>query len=274
MKKKMGIVVLVLGFVVLQAQIISAQTNPNRQLMDAVYAGNLSGVQRAVSSGANVNDLNSEPLRMAAMYGHLQIVRYLVENGADPNLRNSSMYSQTPLIGAASKGHIDIVIYLVENGARVNLRNKEGSTAASIAYDEGEIEIYNYLKENGAIDFEPRQVAQQPAAPAQSTTNVYVQPTVPSQPSVSVTPTLRAGTYVCSGTNHTMTLTRISDTSGSFTYTIGGMAGGVGTYRISGNYLTLSFTSLAHDALKGKAFSYNITSDTSFTLANEVWVRK
>ena len=89
-------------------------------------------------------------------------MRLLVQKGADKNIRNTYSGS-TPLMYAAASGYFDIVRYLVEQGANVNLRNNIGETAASIAYDQGEVDIYDYLIANVAREFEPRQVAQ--AAP-------------------------------------------------------------------------------------------------------------
>ncbi|GHV73435.1 hypothetical protein AGMMS49940_07370 [Spirochaetia bacterium] len=98
--------------------------------------------------------------------------KIMFEMSMDLNKRYAN--NNTLLIQTAKKSSIDINVVrsLVELGANVNLRNEAGETAASIAYDKGEIEVYNYLKEHGAIDFAPKQVT----APAQSsTTNVYVE---------------------------------------------------------------------------------------------------
>ena len=202
----------------------------------------------------------------------------LLERGTDLNGRTHQ--GRTALMFEAEAGNFNTVRFLVENGARVNLRANDGSTAASLAYEKGEIEIYNYLKENGAIDFEPRQVAQ-PTAPApvapSSTTNVYVQPSAPAQSASQspAIPTLQVGTYAASGTNHTMSLIRISDTSGTVNYYVGGgLAAGSGTYRISNNQLSLSFGPLSsNEGLKNKTFIYNITSSTSFSGSGETWAR-
>ena len=53
---------------------------------------------------------HATPLRGAARFGHLEIVRFLVENGADVNARNH--IDNTPLMAASYHGHAAIVSYL------------------------------------------------------------------------------------------------------------------------------------------------------------------
>ena len=59
-----------------------------------------------------------QDLHQAASEGHLEVVRLLVENGANVNARDEN--GRTPLFRAADEGHLDIVRLLVENGAEVN----------------------------------------------------------------------------------------------------------------------------------------------------------
>jgi len=181
--------------------------------------------------------------------------------------------SKTALMYAAQYGQLRIVRLLMEKGARINLRADDGATAASLAYDNGEIDIYNYLKANGAIDFEPRQVAQQPATPTQSTTNVYVQPSAPAQPAPApATPTLRNGTYACSGTNITLSLSNpiVNVYANNSPLSIW-----QGTCRINGNQLIITVTIAVNEyaQFRGRTFVYTITSDTSFSGNGETWVR-
>jgi len=235
-------------------------------------------------SGANPDAPNRSgtagytPLMAACLYNssdlRIAIVNALVENKADVNARNK--LGETALIVAAQEERTDVVTFLIKHGANVNLRDNNGLTAASICYDKGQIDMYNYLKANGAIDFEPRQVTQQSAAPPPS----YSPPpsssggSSSSQPSAPATPVLQAGTYACSGTNHTMTLIRITDTSGTVTYYVGGSPVGFGTYSIRNNQFMFSFTSLSYDGLKGKSFIYTVTSATSFSGSGENWGKR
>ena len=52
--------------------------------------------------------------------GHFEIMKHLVENGADLNARDEN--NDTALMKAFQKGRFDIVKYLVENGADVNAK--------------------------------------------------------------------------------------------------------------------------------------------------------
>jgi len=263
----------------------------------------LAVIQFLLDSGADPNRINSGtlfPLARAYMNNDMAAVNLLLERGADGSALLSELAAKgdhefiTRLINrgvsirsdngaqalrnAAENGHLQTVRVLVENGVNVNARNNEGVTALSIAYDKGEMEIHNYLLANGAVAFEPRQASQQPsqtAAQSQPTT-ITVQPSAPAQsPSAPSTITLQAGRYAASGTNHTVTLIRISDTSGTVNYYVGGgLAVGNGTYRINNNQLSLSFGPLStNEGLKNKTFAYNIISSTSFAGNGENWVR-
>ncbi|MGM0509351.1 MAG: ankyrin repeat domain-containing protein [Fusobacteriota bacterium] len=68
----------------------------------------------------------NKPLPYAAAYGNLEIVKLLVENGADLNGRVA--YGDVPLIKAAEHENIDIMKYLIEQGADVNMPNAFGIT--------------------------------------------------------------------------------------------------------------------------------------------------
>jgi ankyrin repeat protein len=70
------------------------------------------------------------PLHLASEHGHINIVEYLVNKGAnvDPKNENIIMFLSsdilfheiTPLHFASSNGHIDIVEYLVNKGANID----------------------------------------------------------------------------------------------------------------------------------------------------------
>ncbi len=73
-----------------------------------------------VDHGADVNTtestLKSTPLGWAARYGHLELVAFLLERGADPNMAEEPW--ATPLAWAVRYGHAEIAEVLRQHGAR------------------------------------------------------------------------------------------------------------------------------------------------------------
>jgi len=221
-------------------------------------------------------------LPSAGSRGDNEMIRLLISRG----VQIRSDQGAEALRWAAVSGHFDTIKLLVENGVNINARSNDsneyyplGATAASIAYDKGEMEIYDYLIANGAREFEPRQAAQ-PAAPspAQSTT-VIVQSPTPAQstpvPAPS-TPTLQTGTYAWanSGINMTMSLNTIGTVSAFLNNSPIGIWHG--TYRINGSQLVITVTTATGDyaGLRGQTYAYTITSSTSFSGSGETWVRR
>jgi hypothetical protein len=90
-------------------------------------------------------------LALAAQFGHVEIVRLLLDAGEDANRYNpvGAHSHSTPLHQAASAGHIDVVRLLVERGARLDLKDTlfQG-TPAGWAKHAGRIEVEEYLRRN------------------------------------------------------------------------------------------------------------------------------
>jgi ankyrin repeat protein len=88
-------------------------------------------------------------LAMASQYGHLEIVRLLLDAGEDPNRFNpvGGHSHSTPLHQAAGNGHLDVVKLLVERGARLDVKDIVfGGTPAGWAAHAGKKEVDAYLR--------------------------------------------------------------------------------------------------------------------------------
>lgn len=87
-------------------------------------------------------------LWMACLGGHIGIVRFLIERGAEVN--HSTLTSSTPLRAASFNGHTEVVRYLLANGANVNQKNQDGNTCVMVACWNGHLGTFALLRNSGA----------------------------------------------------------------------------------------------------------------------------
>jgi len=121
-------------------------------------------IEEIVEVDTTPQEEKDQSLIEASENGHLEIVKYLLENGADVNQQveiegsgyeyedeeESIAYSYTALMDASENGHLEVVKYLIQNGADVNTKDFKGCTALAQASDKGHIEIVKLLIKNGA----------------------------------------------------------------------------------------------------------------------------
>ena len=84
----------------------------------------------------------------AAMWGHLQTVRFLLEAGIDKDAVDD--VGGTALLRSAAEGHADVVRLLLEASADKNTFDRRGDTAIASASSAGHVEIVRLLLEADA----------------------------------------------------------------------------------------------------------------------------
>jgi len=97
-------------------------------------------------------------LALAAQFGRTEMVRLLLDGGEEPSRYNpvGSHAHSTPLHQAALAGHADMVRLLVERGARVEMRDLLwNGTPADWAHHEGRVELEVYLRASEQAAEEP-----------------------------------------------------------------------------------------------------------------------
>ncbi|XP_018572419.2 uncharacterized protein LOC108911851 isoform X1 [Anoplophora glabripennis] len=94
--------------------------------------------------GVNIRDENGYmPLHRAIMGCHFEMVKFLVEQGA--NVDGTDEERNTGLILAASEGCLDIINLLLQHGAAINITNNDGRTARHEAAECGYLDIVKHL---------------------------------------------------------------------------------------------------------------------------------
>jgi len=101
-------------------------------LMIAAIEGDLPTVKTLVlTNKAMVDHIGWTPLHYACTRGQLEVAQFLIANGA--NVNSISINGSTSLMMAVQSGNEDLVKVLLDKGADIRLRNTQGYSAIDIA---------------------------------------------------------------------------------------------------------------------------------------------
>lgn len=84
----------------------------------------------------------------ACYHGHLEVVRLLIERGADKGVAGND--GRTPLYSACYHGHLEVVRLLLEYGADTDATDENGDTPLYYACFEGRLGVIKLLLQRGA----------------------------------------------------------------------------------------------------------------------------
>ena len=106
----------------------------------AAFFGHVEVARFLLESGAEVNtpsqnSLKVTPLNSAAAGRHYEIAMLLLEKSANPNIRQEGDF--VPLHSAAMNGQIEMVKVLLQYGADKDLQNADGKSARDFALENG-----------------------------------------------------------------------------------------------------------------------------------------
>jgi quinoprotein dehydrogenase-associated probable ABC transporter substrate-binding protein len=121
-------------------------------IMTAAYCDDAEDVKLLAAHGADPNALSNQKLTalgVAAQYGRDKAALALIEAGADPG-RPVGDGGYTPLMLASANDAQDLVRALLQKGADVNARNGGGITALMMATANGRLEMIDLLVKAGA----------------------------------------------------------------------------------------------------------------------------
>ena len=120
----------------------------------AAFMGEPTAVQVLLEYDAdsNLQDIRGRtPLGRALDYGSegkVDVVRRLLEHGADPNIRTNHT---TPLHHASCRGFLEVARLLLRYGAKVDEKDENGKTPLQMVASSGHEEMTKLLIEHGAV---------------------------------------------------------------------------------------------------------------------------
>eukprot|EP00002_Diphylleia_rotans_P028229 TRINITY_DN5696_c0_g1_i1.p1 TRINITY_DN5696_c0_g1~~TRINITY_DN5696_c0_g1_i1.p1 ORF type:complete len:1219 (+),score=237.12 TRINITY_DN5696_c0_g1_i1:76-3732(+) len=121
---------------------IFTAAGPARDLGHVKYCQSLHRCERLVDAHGNT------PCHIAAMYGNVDVLEFLFEQGVPANLLNGN--GQTPLHLAVRRNSSACVVACVEQGAYINLPDRFGKPPLNYALETKNDKIILYLSEHGS----------------------------------------------------------------------------------------------------------------------------
>jgi hypothetical protein len=121
----------------------------NTILVRAAETGHLQNAKESIDAGADVNitlSTGATPLMLAIFDGHTDIVRLLLDKGANPNCTLPGK-NVTALMIAAQNNHIEIAKLLLEKNVDINVTTVDGIDAKLIAEKNGHTDILMLLNQ-------------------------------------------------------------------------------------------------------------------------------
>ncbi|XP_030375768.1 ankyrin repeat and KH domain-containing protein mask isoform X4 [Scaptodrosophila lebanonensis] len=134
------------------ANVEEQNENGHTPLMEAASAGHVEVAKVLLEHGAGINTHSNEfkesALTLACYKGHLDMVRFLLQAGADQEHKTDEMH--TALMEASMDGHVEVARLLLDSGAQVNMPTDSFESPLTLAACGGHVELATLLIERGA----------------------------------------------------------------------------------------------------------------------------
>jgi ankyrin repeat protein len=140
------------AFLTILVFLITLSVASSESIVEAAKKGDLQTVETILEKDPSQLDVTDQDvytaLHWASMRAHWDVVKYLIERGADLNVVGGD--GGTPINWAVHHDNVEIIKLMVDRGAELNIRNKWGMTELHTAIWRGNIHVVEYLLERGS----------------------------------------------------------------------------------------------------------------------------
>jgi ankyrin repeat protein len=142
---------ILLLFFILSTIYVKAQAI-NEQLYKAVNANDTTLAETLINKGADVNlkrkvmNFEMSLLMLSVQQDQFKMVKLLVDHKVEIDWKD--WFGSTALMYAANKGNVEIIGYLLKNGADVHFKDKDGNTVLSAAKEGNHPEAIKLIEDS------------------------------------------------------------------------------------------------------------------------------
>ena len=123
-------------------------------IFEAACIGDTETVSQLLDTNpAILNSFSSDgftALGLASFFGHLSLVKLLLDKGANPTIAANNQFKVAPIHSACAISAFDIAELLIKHGADVNAKQMQGVTPLHSAAHNGQTKLSKLLIDNGA----------------------------------------------------------------------------------------------------------------------------
>jgi ankyrin repeat protein len=129
----------------------------NQRLFEAAHeylttADSFKKMRELIQTGSHPDGYKNKDgwtaLIWASCNGHAEVVKFLLSNGANPDVQGYDGWSA--LLWASHNGYAQVAVMLLDHGADTDLQGESGGTALTRASDKGHVDIVRELLTRGA----------------------------------------------------------------------------------------------------------------------------